>query len=228
MSDLGIKLIRSDFILSKIRELYGVASEIYHKWHAGGAFNGAAFSRTNDYDGHFLDVYFYPENHATDNHVGNKLVCRLPEMQVVVECLELHSDTEKLILDANRFFLSNLEKKSDLVSQVQRLQIWLGYECPENNHKSNGKDLIEFLFAPFKGAISSTSPMQYSMPMSEKNSCEMDGEILLENLQSEATVIDLLKPLLPEIKSSLYGFGFVSNNCVRPEMKWIHLTGRHF
>lgn len=227
--DISALMIRSDFILSKIRQLHDVSCEIFVKWMAGGAFDGAAFARPQSE--FLLEVYF---NHAakrklTTGH-GDYVVCELPGMSVTILGEHLHAETEKGICEADLWISSWMgAQQSQLALRVQRLQLSLMYRVGDKDPEVFGRELVGQCFAPFTGEIIVTPARPFPIFQSEMNECwEVDGEVYFSEAEDEADVIRKLRFCLPQIRRPIHGVGFNGKECIRPEVMWAHVSGRYF
>jgi hypothetical protein len=222
--DLKLRLVKSNYILSEVRRLNNLDPEVYVKWFVGGAFNGGGFLKKIDYRNTLSQIYFCEkappaqlQNHRFD------LICLVPEMTVLIEDQNLHSNTEECILSADQTISSLLkEKREQFLSRVQQLQFYINYECSEKEADLRGRQLVRQIFESFDGKLTITP----SLP--SLKGFEIDAELTLNDGIDEDSIINRLKESMPGIRKSLYGVGYNGNESVYPEVKWFHLAARHF
>jgi hypothetical protein len=202
-----IDIARTNYILAKLREEFGLEYEKYIKWFYS-AFNGAGL--TNEQRNSFGTVLFHKDK--PEYNYGDFKIAQIKDFWVVID-LKHSPNTEKIISKANDEFEDLIKEESDrVVGQVRRFFTEITFL--NNDLKEKVERFIEEIEREFPKAELFKSFERFPPVEIQDNVIPVlfsfDAEVLLDEPISENLLIEKLRKFVPKIDKPLYGFGFLS------------------
>jgi hypothetical protein len=204
-------LARTNFFLAEVRKKLKIKSEVYHKWHMSGCFNGAMLLGETT-ENHTDFCFSEKEISARDDRIIGKLKNvwfsvhkREYEFSFEEEARKINDEFDKLLKTRGEEILSQV--RCFLISAV----------CWENQADPlKVKEFIDEIIADFPNSKVEKSEFVLPTEVPEHN---YDVEVVFDTPLPEDEVLRKMKTYFPNIQKPLFGYGYFGHN-PNPELKF--------